>query len=318
MTKMKYINLVKMQCILVTATLFFGCAAPRDIVQSGKVTPHKQIRLGFNYAANIPTETVASIYDEIESAVEKSIKNDTTLVDDAIIKANKSAYAYALDPIGFGMEFYLRYGILRRFDIGYKYNGGINIFDARYQFLGSTGNCFSSDNNENGSRMYGSIGIQYSSQKYALPGKFETLQEAIGIEFKRKDILIPLCFSKSFGPEEKIGNLSFGLAYNLTFLDYGFDPKNVLEYVDAASSNTQTILSGFHAKKNISSFGAFINVKVGYKFVYFLPSLSVYYQDYGSFTLINGESQRFKGFTFVPSLGFQFNLPPFKCGKNKK
>ena len=39
--------------------------------------------------------------------------------------------------------------------------------------------------------------------------------------------------------------------------------------------------------------------------------MSVFYQNYGDYALLNGASTSLSGVTFVPSLGFQLRIPNF-------
>jgi hypothetical protein len=160
--------------------------------------------------------------------------------------------------------------------------------------------------------MHGSIGIQYSGQKSDLPSKvgLDKLSSIFNYELSRKDILIPLAFSYSFGPEETYGNISFGVVYGHSSIKYGFNPSKVL--VRYAGNNLERIPSFSH-KQSYSSFGAFINAKLGYKYAYFLPALSIYHQNYGTYNLF-GQQESYKGFTFIPSIGLQLN---FGYGKSR-
>ena len=72
------------------------------------------------------------------------------------------------------------------------------------------------------------------------------------------------------------------------------------------------MLEPLNAKKNYGSYGAFLGVKAGYKFIYFNIGLAAYYQKYGTFPLLGGGNVILKGWTFVPNYGFQFNLYPRK------
>jgi hypothetical protein len=55
-----------------------------------------------------------------------------------------------------------------------------------------------------------------------------------------------------------------------------------------------------------SSYGLFVNIKAGYKIVYALAGLSLYYQDYGTFTLYKQKTAAYSDTTIVPTLGIQF------------
>ena len=212
--------------------------------------------------------------------------------------------AYCLDPISYNTEFYFRYGLGHRFDIGYRNTGGANAFDVMYQFLGSNKNSNESDNEG----LYGSIGAQYSWQNYRFVNlsKLDIVQQLFGFDMSRKDITIPLVFSISFGPEERDGSFSFGVAYSHSFINYKISPKNI--YAEKIIDKAPELLLPVSGKSGFDAFGTFVNVKVGRKFVYFNFSLAAYYQHYGKYQMLGGSNVSLKGISIVPSYGLQFNI----------
>jgi hypothetical protein len=298
---------------IITAILT-SCAAPRSITNSGKVTPHKQLRFGSNFCGNISSSTATSLFDGAISTAGDYINEDTVRMGESVATIEKVALSYSLDPIGAGYDFYVRYGLLKKVDVGYKYASGVHVFDGMYQFMGSTGTI----DNPGKPGLSGSIGIQYSSQSYELPFGFSKIQNFLGFDFKRKDILIPLIFSAPFGEEEKYGAVSFGLAYNFSMIKYGFDPDNL--YGIALNATNLVPVESISGKKNYSSLGMFVNLKAGYKYVYLVTSMAVYYQNYGNYNILNNNSIGFSGFTFIPTIGLQFNVfkIPFLNKKGKK
>lgn len=298
-----------------SALFFSSCSAPRTVLNSGKVTPHKTLRAGFDYSISIATQPIKSILGNTKDLAETLSSKDSIVFDEVIPALNTAILAYALDPINTGYNFYGRYGLFKKVDIGYKYSGP-HVFDARYQFMGSSGTF--DEPGEKGA--YGSIGIQYSSQKYELPDVkgLDKLQDILGLDFKRKDILIPLIFSNSFGTEEKYGAVSYGLAYAHTFVRYSMNPKNIYWVAGAAGANIdKELIPSVSVRTNYPSFGTFLNIKLGYKYVYGLASFAMYYQKYGTYPLLGGESAKFKGFSFIPSAGIFFDLPFKKIFKKK-
>lgn len=302
-------NNLLIACSLILVTILFSCTAPRSITQSGKVTPHKYFKVGGDYLFNFSTAPVSSAYKNIEGVVTELIKKDSIILDEKIYDVNKTLVAYALDPINSGYAISLRYGVFKRWDVGYKWASGVHVFDTRYQFLGPTGNFKEPQEG----KIFGSIGVQYSQQSFDVPIKYlDKIQQLLGFEFKRKDILFPLAFSVPFGIDEKFGNFSFGAVYSHTFVNYSFDPKNIYQKID---DNVPEYIPSLKGKQNFGSIGIFTNFKLGYKFVHVLPALAIYYQNYGTYHVIGGDAH-FKGFTVVPSIGVVFNFTPFK-NKNK-
>jgi hypothetical protein len=285
--------------IIVTAASVAGCTAPRSVIHSGKVTPKGQFKAGFNMGGNIATEPLGQIDDITEAAVDAIVKKEKVYYDEQIDAFSKALVAYSLDPVGTTFDFYLRYGVAERVDVGYKYATGVHVFDAMYQFMGPTG----TPENPGIGDWYGSFGLQYSGQKSDIANKLflDKLVPLLEFTAQRRDIVIPLVFSKSFGPEEQFGNISFGAVYNHTFVKYGFEPGRIFKKVDGEDVK----IDGVFAKNNFPSYGLFVNGKIGFKYVYVLPSLTMYYQNYGDYKFLEGKEFSFSGMTFIPSIGIQ-------------
>lgn len=292
--------LVLLAGLLATAS----CTAPRAIVSTGKVTPKGEFKVGGNLSFNTPTETISKTGSALVTAAREAASKDTVRYNQSIEKLQVAALAYVLDPVRLSSDFYVRYGLVERVDVGYKYAFGSHVFDAMYQFLGSTG----TPEHPSGAAgaTYGSIGIQYATQRAKLPSIpfLDDVSSFLGFTASRHDVIVPLVFSTSLGPEEEIGAISYGVVYAHSFVKYGFDPRNV--YNGAGSSLLPSLSL---ARQNFSSYGAFINGKFGYRYAYFIPALSIYYQNYGEYQLLNNQKTTLKGLTFIPSLGVQFRIP---------
>jgi hypothetical protein len=281
-----------------------SCTSPRNIIASGKVTPKGSFKVGFNASFNIATAPLGQIDDISKSAVDAIDNNkDSIFYTEGVASLTRGLLAYSLDPVTPTTDFYLRYGLLDKVDVGYKFASGAHVFDAMYQFLGSSGTA----DEPSSTGFYGSIGFQYSGQNANLPSRLglSKLSSIFRYELSRKDILIPIVFSCSFGPEETYGNVSFGVVYGHSFIKYGFNPSK--EFVRKAGNVVEKIPS-FTQKENYSSFGIFLNGKIGYKYAYFVPALSIYYQNYGTYNLFGLQHVGYKGATFIPSIGLQLNL----------
>lgn len=295
----------RLLAVLLPLILLYSCSPPRSVINSGKVLTRNQVRGGVNYSVNISTSPISESVQGI-----KDIKNigqsDSIQFDKGLEHLNSIALAYCLDPIGYKTDFYLRYGLGYNMDVGYRYSGKGHSMDARYQFLGSNSSYRDSDYKG----MYGSIGLQYGWQNFSFGDqKFDQIQKIFDMKMSRKDLSIPLIFSKSFGPEEMYGALSFGLVYTHSFVKYKVNPKNI--YI-RNNEGIQELLEPLNAKMNYGSYGTFINVKAGWKFVHFTTGLSCYYQNYGTYPLLGGSDVTLKGWTFVPNYGVQFNILPRK------
>ncbi|MGM0597648.1 MAG: hypothetical protein ACQES9_11480 [Myxococcota bacterium] len=288
----------------------FSCTSPRSVTHTGKVTPKGQIRLGTDIRGNFPTETSSVIYDSIKDGVNeledvaKGEQDKYTEEEgkDKLDKLMRALLIYSIDPLGMGFDFNVRYGLLDRWDAGYKMDSGVHVFDTRFQFAGPTRNSDKFMGINLGQKWFGSIGLQFSMQDYeiSLPG-LDKLQELLGYEFKKYDLMVPLAFSYSFfSKDEKYGSLSFGGVYNYSRLNWGMDEGVIQDFFVESMENMNINIP--QGERNIHSYGAFFNLKVGYKYVYLVASLSIYYQDYGRYELF-GSSSSFSGFTFIPTIG---------------
>ncbi|WP_125185383.1 hypothetical protein [Botryobacter ruber] len=296
--------------VLVLLALAAGCTAPRSVINSGKVTPAGTFKAGVNFGGNIATEPISQLGDIKEAVVDAISNKGDVYYDEQIDVATKAMVAYALDPVGPNFDFYLRYGLVPRVDVGYKYAAGVHVLDAMYQFMGSTGTPESPGTDG----WYGSFGLQYAGQSSDILDKLylTKLQPLLQFTAKRRDFTIPLIFSKSIGVEEENGHFAFGAVYNHTFLEYGFAPSGLFKKVE---DNSDVEVPSLAAKNNFPSFGLFMNAKFGFKFIYLLPALSIYYQDYGTYKFLEGREHSFSGMTFIPSLGLQATFGKGRGGR---
>ncbi len=292
---------IKILYLIAITLLLFSCAAPRSVTNSGKVTPYKQFKFGSNFSGNISSSFASSLLNGAVSTAGDLINKDTITFDESIPTLEKLALSYSLDPIGSGYDFFVRYGVYHKVDLGYKFASGVHVFDAMYQFLGTTEKSEKSKE----SPLSASIGIQFSSQSYDLPFGLSKIQSFLGYELKRKDLFIPIIFSFPIGENEKYGAFGFGVAYNHAFINYGFDPDNI--YYKTINSSNLIPVESITGKNNYGSYGLFINLKVGYEFVYLVTSFSMYYQNYGSYRILQDNTTKFSGYTFIPTIGLQFN-----------
>ena len=296
-----------------------SCVAPRAITNSGKVTPKGNWVVATNQTYNIataPAGKVASALDiNLENLTNGSLDTVSLAQSNAVAtdcqKVGEALIANNFDPIGGGFEFAVRYGIAERFDVGFKRVGRAKAIDIQYQFLGSLGNVDDFTETFTG-KWYGSIGLQYSSQDLSLPFWAKPITTKLEYDFSRKDILVPLIFSYGLGNEESIGAISFGLAYNFTRMNYSTTPFTYAYIQDTNGVVNALNTAAITEAQNISSFGAFANMKIGFRYFYFVPAVAVYYQNYGTLQNFVGESFQMKGLTIVPSLGLRLRL-----GKSK-
>jgi len=289
-----------------------ACTAPRGITTSGKVTPQGEFRLAYNQGFNVgsaPLNKAGSAAKDAASRLgSRAASGDTIRYSGTVSSLQTAALAYLLDPLQPTADLSICYGVVPRLDVGYKYAFGSHVFDTQYQLLGPTGSVENPARGAASGTTYASIGLQYAIQRASLPNvSFLTdVNNLLGVSATRHDILIPLTVSQSFGPEESIGAISYGAVYAHSWVSYGFAPSRL--YNRAGTGVLPTLTS---QSRNFSSYGLFLNLKLGYKYVYVVPALSLYYQNYGDYTLLDGSTTSLSGVTFIPSLGVQFRIPNF-------
>ena len=300
------ISLLRPAGLLAASALLLAtaCTAPRAIVATGKVTPQGEFRVGYNQGFNVATAPLSKAGSALKDAASTAARKDTVGYGGAVTNLQAAALAYILDPVQPTSDLSIRYGIMPRLDAGYKYAFGSHVFDAQFQLLGPTGSPESPGAGAVSGTTYASVGLQFATQRAKLPSLpfLSNINDVLNFRATRNDLLVPLIFSQSFGPEEEIGAISYGVVYAHSWVSYGFAPDNV--YI-----NTSKIAPLPNQKRDFSSFGGFVNLKLGYRYFYVIPAVSVFYQNYGEYALLNGASTSLSGVTFVPSLGFQLRIP---------
>jgi hypothetical protein len=298
---------------LVGLSLFFaGCAAPRTGTLSPAALPKGDLALGGQSTLNLPTQTSSALYggleDGIQRLIDESSDQDTTAIKAQDLNAYvRALFAYSLDPLGSGMDFYARYGLFDRLDAGYAYASGAHAFQVRYQF---TGPILAPTRNDkkpaptSSDAWQGSAALQYSWQDYDLPSflYLDKLQSLLRYEFSRRDILIPVVFGKSLGANGRYGSLGMGAAFHYAWIEYGSDIFDWVEELDDGSTRPFEKVQG-HLQ--YPSYGLFSNARLGYKHVFVVLSFAAFYQQYGEIELFGGEKTELSGMTFTPSLGLE-------------
>ncbi len=281
-----------------------ACTAPRAIVATGKVTPQGEFRAGFNQGFNVASSPLSKAGSAVREAAREAASEDKVDYSDLTTQLQAAALAYVLDPVQPTADLSIRYGIVPRLDAGYKYAFGSHVFDTQFQLLGPTGSPENPGAGAASGTTYASVGLQFATQRAKLPNLpfLDDINSLLNFRATRRDLLVPLIFSQSFGPEEEIGAISYGLVYGHSWVRYGFAPDRIF---NGSVKVPELTLQ----KRNFSSFGGFVNLKIGFRYAYLIPAVSLFYQNYGEYALLNGNSTSLSGVTVVPSLGLQLRLP---------
>ena len=296
----------RLAAVAAIGLLAASCSAPRAFTNTGKVTSQGEFRAGYDQGLNIASAPIAQAGSAVKEAASQAASADRVDYTDATTQLQAAALAYVIDPVQTTADLYLRYGFAPRFDAGYKYTFGSHVFDAQYQLLGPIGTPENPGSGAQPGTLYASIGLQFATQRAKLPSLpfLSDINSVLNFRATRNDLLVPLTFSQSFGPEEEIGAISYGLVYAHSWVSYGFAPTKIYNgSVQVPELPLQ--------RRNFSSFGGFVNLKLGYRYFYVIPAVSLFYQNYGDYALLNGQSTSLSGITVVPSLGFQLRIPNF-------
>lgn len=268
-----------------------GCIAPKANIHSGKVTPKGNFTIGYDLSINSPFNTIGAASSQIIKEYKRVTDANYVYSVNTLDEYSKVLLAQAIDPIGTANQFYVRYGLIDQFDFGVAYGSAGLIYDAAYQFLNAATHTLDL-----------SLGLQYSSQDYELPSVAGKVQGLLGFDFSRNDLLLRTTASLPFGENEKYGALGFGLALNYAHISYGFTPVGV-KYLEFDAGDV-SVLSGVpEDSEYFFSYGGFVNLKLGYQYVYFVSSLNLYHQDYGTYNIPNQKTVAYDGWTLVPSFG---------------
>lgn len=297
----------KLKYIFLAVVIIWGlqsCTAPKSIIESGKVTPQGAVRASLGTTSNIPTAFAEEV---VGFAIDNAgvVKGDSFQFQENLENVVGSLVSYSLDPLTQTLDFHLRYGIGWGFDIGYKNLSGVSAIDLQYQFVGEE-STFAF-----GGMFASSIGIQYSGQKLRLDRFSQKLDEALGMEFHKRDLMVKWINSYPFGEDEKYGHIGFGAAWNRTVSNYGISPTKVLTRIEEVGGQRATsILEPMRDQRTAySSWGGFLNMRLGYKYVYLYGALSMFHQNYGTYQLFKGVEYQGKGWTFIPTFGLQIQVP---------
>ncbi len=276
--------------------LLISCVAPRAMTETGRVTPNQQLRGGVSYSFNAASATAGKLYDGFEASVDSLIAQDKPTYDETTQGLSEGLIAFAVDPVGSSADLWMRYGVMPRLDIGYRFASGTHVLDTRYQFLGSP--------TEPNKGWSGSVGLQMANQSFEFPSiaGLDRLQDILGFEATRTDLLLPVIVSHAFGTNEKYGAMSVGVLLGRVNLDYGFTPIDMIQEQTGNLVDT-TPIAAVHNTKSFLTYGGFGSLKLGYERAYLLAGLGIYYQDYGTFDLLDGGTVSLRGFTIVPTLG---------------
>jgi len=285
--------------LLLLATLFAlasGCAAPRAVIWDGTSVERWHVEGHAGMVGVVPTATMGALGDAQYDAA-KEILGKAQLDSASLRGAERSLVAASLDMPGMNTVASIHMGLGWGLEAGYRREGGANAWSLRWQFL-----------SEKDAGVNTGIGFMYSSLEYEVPSVLGDVQKALGYEFKRKDVSIPVVVSKPIGSDGEYGSFGGGLLGAWTSTQYGFDPEGLYKTVVGATGDVTVLDQLPEQKSSFLSYGGVVFGKFGYKRVWLMTGLTVLYQDYGSYKVPGTDPVGLSGFTILPSLGLEFRI----------
>jgi hypothetical protein len=275
--------------------VFVGCAAPRAVLWDGRSVEAGHVEGHFGMVVNAPTATVSAAGTAGLDAARGVANGNDSLTDSAMYRhAVRALVAGGLDMPGASYVGSLHVGLGKGFELGYRREGAANAFALRWQFLSAERNGWNAG-----------TAVQYSSQSYDLPSALGKLQDFLGYKFDRKDVSVPVVFSRPFGENGKFGSIAMGLVGGWTQVEYGFDPNGIYRRWGGKVEVLDTLPE---QSSSFFSYGTMFLVRGGYKYVWLKFGLTTLYQDYGSFRVPGTDPIALSGFSILPSIGVEFRI----------
>jgi len=262
--------------------LLAGCSAPRSILWDGRVAEAGSFEIQADQVVSLPSASLGPYFDVLDKA-----KSDLSGLDRSDLrKLERALVAAQLDMPGTALDMGVRVGVGAGFELGGRYVAGSKGGDLRWQFLdGGSG------------EWTGGVGLGYMTQSFEVSGKAGT---ALGMDFKRQDLLIPLAFGVQYGSAKGFHtNLGCGAGVALTQVDYSFSPVSDVQ-VDGTVKRAEVIPE---TQERFASFGVHGMVQPGWGVVNLTLGASLWHTDYGTYKVPDMDPISLEGWSFLPSVG---------------
>lgn len=271
-----------------------GCAAPRANLWDGTSVERWHVDGHLGVVGAVPTATVSALGDaQIETA--KGIVGQDSLSDSIVLrKASQSLVAAALDMPGMNTVASVHLGLGWGLEAGYRREGGANAWSLRWQFLSARTSGWNAG-----------VGAMYSSLDYEMPSMLGKVQSTLGYSFSRKDVSVPVVFSKPLGAGGKYGSVGGGVLVGWTSTRYGFDPDGLYRRWGGHVALLEKLPD---QESSFLSYGGSGFAKLGYEHVWLMAGATVLWQDYGSYQVPGTEPVSLSGITLLPSLGLEIRI----------
>lgn len=277
---------MRIPLLLSFPALFLGaCSSPRTILWDGTVAKPGHVRLEADKVLSLPSVSIGSYFDVLSKAADKLDGEKVSRTDLVVIE--KAAIASSLEKPGAGVNLTAAVGVGAGLEVGGRMISGNTGGDLRWQFLeGEQGD------------WNGGVGLSYTRNTFDFN---KIVDAALGMEFKRQDLVVPLAFGVQKGTARGFHtNLACGAAVAWTRVNYSLNPTT--EVVDSTGEVRRTEVIP-PTEQDFLSFGVHGLVQPGWRWIHFTVGGSLWYTDYGRYSLPEGGRVHLTGVTFQPALG---------------
>lgn len=238
-----------MQLALAGLVVLSGCAPALSTMTPAETTPARHVRGSVGIGVSVPTGTLGTLFGDAEDLAHRAVAREM-LTDAQKRTLISDTAAILFNPPSVSFEVQGRYGISRRFDVGFRFATGALRLDGRFLALPP-------DNGRIGISV--GIGLGYYALEIPVPSP---LDEIIEIDdFTRYEIDLPLLAGWTW----RFGHLWFGP--KLVYTHYSTAMRATFPF-DSSMLSADVGGSSFY-------YGAQIGGAVGYRYVWLAAELSL-------------------------------------------
>lgn len=245
--------------LLIGLTLVTGCASSIAQMQTGKVLKKGAIEAGAGLSAPIAPSTFERLKVLGQAAYDAATSADvqgTTLSDDDVRDLVEAGLGIILFNPSVVTEFWGRYGLLDRVDVGVRWGGARLLLDARVQLL-----------RDESAGVDAALTLGYAHHSDLGPSivkpLFDVFEKLSILNFSREDVIVDLAFSRQRGVFGWYG----AVGYTLAMTDFGASTPSELQTVtDLGQAN---FANSMHVIRGVAG------VSLKYKFLWLRAELAV-------------------------------------------
>lgn len=315
-----------------------GCATTLSTLQTARTVPPKHVQMQYGYGYYVPAQTAVKIVGQGVSLAKKGFDAQSNnqpyeLTKDEVQALITSGTSLAVFPPSSSYETSVRTGLMKNWDVGFKYSGNALRLDTKYRLLhvGDRESAPPPGTMALAPRPIGAVppevaaadeprlepvqppmkwpagthrsfdvAVGLAGSRYLFASKvFEVLDYVQINDFSRWDVEVPLYFSAEFGEVFKLYGASKYLFSRTTM-----DAKLVGIFQEASERAGYDF--SLPSKVDMHFFGGTVGVALGYRWVHFLLEIT------GGYTLcrpvVFGQERDLGGVTLYPAGAIQVRI----------